>query len=38
VTPEEHTELQTRLLEKVEQFLRLLVERIGDAPRPASKE
>ena len=38
VTPEEHTELQTRLLEKVEQFLRLLVERIGTAPRPASQE
>jgi hypothetical protein len=34
VTPEEHTELQTRLLNKVEQFLRLLVERIGAAPRP----
>lgn len=38
VTPEEHTELQTRLLGKVEEFLRLLVERIGDAPRPASQE
>jgi hypothetical protein len=38
VTPEEHTELQTRLLKKVEQFLRLLVERIGAAPRPASQE
>lgn len=38
VTPEEHMELQTRLLEKVEQFLRLLVERIGAAPRPASQE
>ncbi len=38
VTPEEHTELQTSLLEKVEQFLRLLVERVGAAPRPASQE